>query len=216
MIEALLKTVDSLKIVYLWKVMFLSALITIIIFIGLIAGLMYAIGFFEIEGGGWIASLISWAGSGSAFVLSWFLFPVTLPIITYLFLDGISDNVEKELYPDKQGNSPSFLKTLPSDIKLIVVLVVLNILILPLYLVPFVNLFIYYLLNGYLLGREFFELIALRHGSRKEARALRRDHRFAVIFAGILITLAATTPILNLFAPVLATTFMVHVFHNLR
>jgi uncharacterized protein involved in cysteine biosynthesis len=211
MLESLAKTFESLRIGYVWKALFFSLLISTGIIAALIFTMIYLMGSFEMSG--WLATIVSWLGGALAPVLGWFLFPITLPLITYLFLDSIADAIEKEFYPDKQGTIPPLMKTLPASIKLIFVLIALNILVLPLYLVPIVNLGLYYVLNGYLFGREFFELIGLRHKTRTEAKELRKKHRFTIIGAGILIVLAATTPILNLFAPVLATIYMVHVYH---
>lgn len=214
MIEALAKTLQSLKVGYVWKALFLSMLISGAIIAVIIGIMFFLLGSFDPPS--LIAPLVGWLGAALAPIMGWLLFPLTLPLISYIFLDGIADAIEKEFYPNKQGDSPPLMKTLPADIKLIFVLILLNILLLPFYLVPILNILIYYLLNGYLLGREFFELIGLRHDTRQEVREQRKKHRFMVVGAGILILLAATTPILNLFAPVLATVYMVHIYHFLN
>ena len=95
----------------------------------------------------------------------------------------------------------------------------LNLLCLPLYLilmfVPPFNLVLYYLLNGYLYGREYFELVAHRRMDPMAARSMRQRNRGKVLFAGILLTFLLTIPIINFLTSVIATAFMVHVFHGL-
>ena len=94
--------------------------------------------------------------------------------------------------------------------------IVLNLLALPLYLLPGPNILIYLALNGYLLGREYFETVAQRRlGGRAVAQARRRV-RLRLWVAGVLIALMLAVPLLNLIAPVLATAFMTHLFVTWR
>ena len=71
-------------------------------------------------------------------------------------------------------------------------------------------------MNGYLLSREYFELVALRRIGPVEARALRKAHRGRLFVAGVIITLLLTVPGVNLLAPVVATAAMVHLFEDCR
>ena len=92
----------------------------------------------------------------------------------------------------------------------------LNILILPLYLIPVVNVLAYYGLNGYLLGREYFELVALRRLEEKPANDLRRTFSGRVVLSGVVIAFLSTLPVINLVAPVIGTLMMVHIVEGLR
>ena len=96
----------------------------------------------------------------------------------------------------------------------------LNILALPLYLLllflPPFNLFVFYLLNGYLLGREYFEIVAVRRLDMATAKLLRRTYRGRVFMTGVVIALLLTVPLVNLITPIVATAFMLHVFEGLR
>jgi uncharacterized protein involved in cysteine biosynthesis len=98
--------------------------------------------------------------------------------------------------------------------------VAVNLLALPLYFVllfvPPFNLFLFYGVNGYLFGREYFELVSLRRLDEPEAKRLRRRYRGRVFLAGALIAIMMTMPIVNLFAPIVATAFMLHTFEALR
>ncbi|MEE8173132.1 MAG: EI24 domain-containing protein, partial [Alphaproteobacteria bacterium] len=69
---------------------------------------------------------------------------------------------------------------------------------------------------GVLLGREFFEIVAPRRMDFKAVRQLRRKHRIKLFVSGIVIALLFTVPLVNLIAPIVATAFMVHIFHGLR
>lgn len=165
----------------------------------------------------WIASI---AFAAAILIATFLLFPAVVTIIVGLFLDRVADAVEARHYPDLgEARHQSLLEILASTVRFAVVVVALNILILPLYLVlifvPGANLVLYYLLNGYLVGREFFELAAFRRLSPDEAVRLRRAFRSRVLLAGVVLTFLMTVPVVNLLAPVLGAAFMVHVAHDL-
>ena len=80
---------------------------------------------------------------------------------------------------------------------------------------PF-NLILYYGVNGYLFGREYFEIVAFRRLTPAETKRLRRRYGMRLFLAGILLTVMMTIPLVNLFAPIVAAAFMVHIFEGLR
>lgn len=178
-----------------------------------------------------LSTLIEWSGDyfdwvasaafiGAMLVATFLMFPAVVTIVVGLFLDRVADAVEARHYPDMgPPRSQPLAETLLSTIKFAVIVVLLNILILPLYLVllllPPANLVLYYLLNGYLVGREFFELAAFRRLAPAEAMRLRRAYRSRVLMAGVILTFLMTIPVVNLLAPVLGAAFMVHVAHDL-
>ena len=67
-------------------------------------------------------------------------------------------------------------------LKFFLVVLVVNLVALFLLLVPGVNLIAFYAGNGYLLGREYFEMVAMRHLPPDEARRLRKAN-LATVFA---------------------------------
>ena len=82
--------------------------------------------------------------------------------------------------------------------------------------IPPLNFVLFYLLNGYLLGREYFEMVAVRRLDLAATKRLRRDFRGRVILAGAVITFLLTIPLVNLVTPIIATAFMLHIFEELR
>src|SRR5690606_36236002 len=93
-------------------------------------------------------------------------------------------------------------------------LLVVNIALLPLLLIPFAYIPAYYMVNGYLHGREYFEVVGLRYHTQKQARQLRRTNRPLILYAGLVITGLLTIPFVNLFAPVLSAAFMAHLYYR--
>jgi CysZ protein len=74
---------------------------------------------------------------------------------------------------------------------------------------------IFFLASAYLLGREYFELAAMRHQPVAQAKRLRQDHQNTVFLAGILIAAFVSIPIVNLATPLFAMALMVHVYHRI-
>lgn len=165
----------------------------------------------------WLNSFVEALGVAATLGLSWILFPAVASGIVGLFLDTVARAVEARHYPGlPPATGATMAESLVASLKLMALMVALNILALPLYLFPFINLFVFYGMNGYLLGREYFELVALRRATRIEAEVLRRSRSGRVVFTGVVITFLMTVPILNLVASVVGTAAMVHLFEGWR
>ena len=166
----------------------------------------------------WILGALSVAG---VFVASFFLFPAATALILSLLLDDIAAAVERRHYPGlPAARKQPVLEALRGALAFVGVTLLLNLLALPFYLlllfVPPLNLFVFYSLNGYLLGREYFELVAVRRIDAAVAGRLRRRYRGKVLVAGMVIAFLLSLPLINIAMPIVATGFMVHVFEAVR
>ena len=96
------------------------------------------------------------------------------------------------------------------------VLIGANLLALVLYLifVPFAPL-IFWALNGFLLGREYFQLVAMRRIGRVAAKQAFRAHMGQIWLAGGLMAVPLTIPLANLIVPVLGAATFTHLYHRL-
>lgn len=160
---------------------------------------------------GWLAFLFAiLAGIGLALMLALLLSPVTA-LIAGLFLDDVADVIEKRDYPkDAPGTAMPLGPAMASSIKFLGVVILGNIVALLLLFIPGVNLVAFFLVNGYLLGREFFEFAAMRFRSPDEARLFRTKHASTVFLGGLVIALFLAIPIVNLLTPLFAAGMMVH------
>ncbi|MDA0239820.1 MAG: EI24 domain-containing protein [Proteobacteria bacterium] len=170
---------------------------------------------------GWMETLADLGGQIAVLILIWILFPSVVTIIVGFFLDEAVRAVENRYYPGlPAAREQPISEVIWITVKFALLAVILNLLILPIYLilffVPPLNLFVFYGLNGYLLGREYYELVAHRRLIPEEARRLRRSIRWQVIIAGAFIAFLMTIPFVNLLAPVVATAAMVHLFERWR
>lgn len=156
------------------------------------------------------------AGLGVILGFVFLMGPVTA-LFAGIFLDEIAEQVEKVHYPeDRPGTALPMLDSMILALKFFGILILVNIAILMVAWIPGVNLIAYLSGNGYLLGREFFEMVAMRHMSQDDARALRQENGTRVFFSGVLIAALAMIPFANLLVPLFATAFMVHVFKRVQ
>ncbi len=75
--------------------------------------------------------------------------------------------------------------------------------------------FIFWGLNGFLLGREYFQMVATRRLGRAKAKALRKRHTGKIWLAGTLVAVPLSVPLVNLVIPILAVATFTHLFHRL-
>ncbi|PBB45336.1 cysteine biosynthesis protein CysZ [Mesorhizobium sp. WSM3866] len=156
---------------------------------------------------GWLSGII--AGILLAMGMALLVAPVTA-IVAGLFLDDIAEVVERTDYPgDLPGRAVPVLQSLALAIKFFGLVILGNIVALLLLLVPGINLAAFFIVNGYLLGREFFEFAAMRFRPEAEAKALRRKYAGTVFLAGLLIAVFLAVPLLNLLTPLFAAAMMV-------
>jgi len=145
-----------------------------------------------------------------------FLVPPITSLIAGLFLDDVAGKVERNDFLDmEEGTALPIGRSLVLSIKFFGLMLAVNLVALLLLLVPGVNLIVFYVANGYLLGREYFQLAAMRYRTEDEAALVRRHHSVAIFFAGLIIAVVVSIPILNLITPVFATIFMVRLHKRL-
>jgi CysZ protein len=191
-----------------------SVLASLVALVALVILLSWAISGTDWFAADWLNGLTTLAGTLGAVVLAWFLFPAVVLAVSGLFLDQVVAAVERRWYPGRPPSRPVPLATdLGSSLGMAGLVVVLNLLALPFYLLlPAGTVLLYYALNGYLLGRQYFELVALRHVGPDAARRLRVWVGMKLFWAGATFAFLSSIPLVNLLVPVIATATMVHLF----
>ena len=165
---------------------------------------------------GWFTFIIGiFASFALALGLALLLAPVTA-LIAGFFLDDVAEVVETRDYPQETAGRPLPLgEAITGTLKFLGVIIIGNIVALFLLLIPGINLIAFFLVNGYLLGREFFEFAAMRYRSPAEARLFRAKHAGTVFLGGLLLAAFLAVPILNLLTPLFAAGMMVHLHKKL-
>jgi CysZ protein len=221
MLTAILKTFNQFFEPAFWRVLLKSLLISgVLLGLCLWAG-MEMVGAVPQTGYGWIDWIIEKISPIGAFLMAFILYPALASVVMGLFLDEIALAVETRHYPNDPPGVPVGVRTsFMSALKLGLTMLVVNLLALPLYILflffPILSLALFYLINGYLLNKEYFELIVQRHGDDALLKSLRKKHGGRLFLGGCAIAFLFTLPFLNLTAPLLATGLMVHIFKDIN
>jgi CysZ protein len=164
----------------------------------------------------WLAAAFSvLLGLGLLAGLAFLLAPV-ISLVASFFLDEIAERVEREIDPaSPPGRAAPAAASAILGLRFALLSIAVNLIALILLFVPGVNLVAFLGANGYLLGREYFELAAMRFRPPAEARAMRQDHELTVFLAGLVIAGFVAIPLLNLFTPLFATALMVRLHKRL-
>lgn len=168
------------------RVLGLGVVITILLLILATTGLVWFVGWIvgdspslpwigEIT---WFDDILSWGSVLLMLGLSTFLMVPVASAITSMFLDEVAQAVEDRHYPHMpKADAVSFYDGLVDSVNFLGVIVVANVLALFVYLLlPFSTILLFWALNGFLLGREYFTLAAMRRVGRARAKELRREH----------------------------------------
>ena len=166
---------------------------------------------------GWLGDALGWAVLVAALAGSVVLMIPVAAAIVSLFLDDVAAAVEAAHYPGLPAvgglGLGESLRDSGGFLALVVganaVAVVFYLLLAPLAPVIFVA------LNGFLLGREYFQVAAARRFGRAGAARLRRRHRGQIWLAGCLMALPLSVPLLNLVVPVVGAAAFTHMVHRL-
>lgn len=151
------------------------------------------------------------AGAGLMVGLA-FLVPPVSALVSGYYLDDAAELVEKSDYPDEAPGTPLPLgRSLVYGLRFAGLSLVVNLFALLLFFIPGVNLAAFFIANGYLLGREYFEMAAVRFHPLAEAEAMRLRNRATVFGAGLVAAALVTVPVLNLLTPLFGVALMVHV-----
>lgn len=155
------------------------------------------------------------AGLALAVALAFLIAPVSA-IIAGLFLDDVAEVVERDQYPQNPVGHPlPFWRGIVLSIRFFGIVIVGNLIAFALLLVPVVNIGAFFVINGYLIGREYFEFAALRYRSEEETKDLRRRHGLTVFLTGLVLAAFLAVPILNLLTPLFAAATMVHLHQRI-
>lgn len=166
----------------------------------------------------WLGALINVGGVLFTIALSISLMvPVTSAIIA-LFLDEVAQAVEARHYPHLPKQTATKLQDqILVGIRFLGILLLANIgaLILSM-IVPPLAPFVFWATNGYLMGREYFQMAAMRRMPRAQAQELFQRHQGSIWTAGILIAIPMSIPLVGLFIPILGAATFTHQFERLR
>jgi CysZ protein len=216
MLNALRKAVTQLLTdPRMWKLVMLSILVSLLCFLALWAAMS---GLLHWGATHWprFQTWLSWGGISASFIAAYFLFPTTFVLVQSFFQEAVADCVDARYYPHlPPANGVPLWTGIWRALKFFLVMFSLNLGAAPIYLGMMFFMgsgaAVYAVLNGFLAGREYFEVVALRRLSGKEVDAARNARWGSVFWTGLAITLLGMVPFLNLLMPILGAAAMVHI-----
>lgn len=219
MLNAFVKAIGQLSDPKTRGLVWASLFLAIAVFVGLWIGVGFLVThttFFQLA---WLDASVSVLGALAVLVLTWFLFPAVVSAFVGIFLDSVAERVEQRHYPElPPARDMPLGEVVGTSIRFLAIMVGLNLVVLLFLIPPFTPIFpfVFYAANGYLLGREYFELVALRRLKPADVREFRQSRRSGLFVAGLVIAFLLTVPIVNLLAPIIGTAAMVHLLEAWR
>jgi uncharacterized protein involved in cysteine biosynthesis len=151
-------------------------------------------------------------------VASVFLMVPVASAFTGFFLDRIAQAVEDRHYPGLgPARDQGWGEALRESAGFLALVVAVNLLALVAYLLlaPFA-LLIFWGVNGFLLGREYGQMVAARRMPAAEAAAWRKRNLGRVWALGVLMAMPLSIPVVNLLVPVVGAAAFTHLFHRIE
>ena len=165
----------------------------------------------------WLNDVLNYSGIFVVLILPIFLMMPVASAIISMFLEEVAQAVEDKHYPALPAvPGIPFSEGLRDAVSFMGLLIVANLLALILYVIftPLAP-FIFWAMNGFLLGREYFTLAAMRRVGREGARKLRAKHMTTIWIAGTLMAIPLSVPLVNLVIPILGAATFTHIYHKL-
>jgi CysZ protein len=211
----------------LWRSIGLALVLVVVLAIGL----QRLLSWLATAGEGWAETLLGPAFQTPLDVLAWmvsiaaglgvvigaiFLMPAITSLVASVFVDEVADHVERENYPaERPGVALPFSLAMIEGVKTALLTILVYLIALPFVFFAGVGFLAFFIATAWLLGREYFQLAAMRFRPPEEAKAMRRDNAATVFAAGLIIAAFVSIPIVNLATPLFGMALMVHMHKRL-
>jgi CysZ protein len=191
-----------------------SVVLTLALFVAAFLALQWGLHYLPTLGQPWVNSVVNVLSSLGLIVLLFIAGAPVAALFGSFFLDSIAKSVETRSYPaDAPSQGAPAMASLFVALRFTGLVVAVTLALLPADIfLPGVGSAATLVADGWLLGREYFELAALRHLSRPETDAMRKRHGFAILGGGILLSLLTYIPFADLIAPLFGAALMTHMF----
>lgn len=231
MLDAASKALSQMMSPAMRSILWRSIGLALVLIVVLAIGLQRLLSWFATYGEVWLEGLLGPSWHSSLEVLAWiisiaaglgvvfgsvFLMPAITSLVASFFVDDVADVVEREYYPaERPGTALPFNQAIFEGIKTALLTILVYLVALPLVFLAGAGFLIFFLAAAWLLGREYFELAAMRFRSPEDAKAMRRDNAATIFTAGLFIAAFVSIPVVNLATPIFAMAFMVHMHKRL-
>tara|TARA_Y100000590_G_scaffold456750_1_gene607945 strand:- start:590 stop:1273 length:684 start_codon:yes stop_codon:yes gene_type:complete len=202
---------------FIWIVV-KSSVLTALVFLGISILFAWGVGsFWSWVGLPFMSFVITIGGFFTFFVGIWVFGPAVIIAINSIFLSDVIRAVEVKYYPnDLQGKEPTFIDDIASTFNLVLIQIILNICIVPFLFFPPIYFILYWFINAYLFGREYFEMVFSRFFKKKIRHRLKANYKYNLYFHGLITAILFTLPLINIFVPLISTASMIHLYKKIN
>jgi CysZ protein len=211
----------------LWRSIGLALVLVVV----LATGLQRLLSFLATAGEGWLEAMLGPGFQTPLNILAWivsiaagvgillgaiFLMPAITSLVASVFVDEVAERVEREHYPsERPGVALPLSRAMTEGVKTALLTILVYLIVLPFVFFAGLGFIAFFIATAWLLGREYFELAAMRFRPPEEAKAMRRDNAATIFTAGLIIAAFVSIPIVNLATPLFGMAFMVHMHKRL-
>jgi len=207
-----------------WGVAAGSVALTLLLFGAVFGAAAWALGV-----GGDLTATLPWLGEATApgivgvilyalgaVALSLFLTAPVAALFIGVFLEVVVSSVERRRYPSAPpGEAAPVLDQLRAAVALFFAVLAGGVVTLAASIfAPPLAPFLLIAVNGWLLGREYVETVALRRMDRSAARAFRKRWGMRSFGIGAVMAALSAVPFVNLIAPLIGAAAATHLFHR--
>jgi len=211
----------------LWKAIGLALVLIVVLAIGL----QRLLSWFATSGESWAEAMLGPGFHTPLNILAWivsiaaglgvvfgavFLMPAITSLVASVFVDDVAEQVEREHYPaERPGAALPVGLAMTEGVKTAALTLLVYLVALPFVFVAGAGFIAFFIATAWLLGREYFELAAMRFRTPAEAKAMRKQNAALVFTAGLVIAAFVSIPLVNLATPLFGMAFMVHMHKRL-
>ena len=231
MLDAAAKALSQILSPPMRSILWRSVGLALVLIVVLAIGLQRLLSWLATSGQGWAEATLGPGFHTPLNALSWiisiaaglgvvlgavFLMPAITSLVASVFVDEVADHVEREHYPaERPGVALPFGLAMTEGAKTALLTVLVYLIALPFVFVAGVGFIAFFIATAWLLGREYFQLAAMRFRPPAEAKAMRKENAGLVFTAGLVIAAFVSIPIVNLATPLFGMAFMVHMHKRL-
>ncbi|ABD86016.1 sulfate transporter family protein [Rhodopseudomonas palustris] len=231
MLDAAIKALTQILAPPMRAILYRSIGFALVLITVMAIGLQRALSWFAESGEVWAETALGSSFHAPLNILAWvlsiaaglgvvlgavFLMPAVTSLVAGFFVDDVAEHVEREHYPDERpGVALPFGLAITESTKTALLTILVYLLALPFVFIAGAGFIAFFVATAWLLGREYFELAAMRFRPAAEAKAMRKEYATTVFFAGLVIAAFVSIPIVNLATPLFGMAFMVHMHKRL-
>src|ERR1700730_10023180 len=231
MLDAAVKALSQILSPPMRSILWRSIGLALVLITVLAVGLQRLLSWFAEYGEGWGEAMLGPGFHTPLNVLAWiisiaaglgvvlggiFLMPAITSLVASVFVDDVADHVEREHYPaELPGTALPLGLAMTEGVKTALLTILVYLIALPFVFVAGAGFIAFFIATAWLLGREYFELAAMRFRSPAEAKAMRRQNATVICRAAVVMAAFVSIPIVNLATPLFGMAFMVHMHKRL-